>query len=213
MPLFTVAHRAGNSPVALREALDAGVDLVEADVHLYRGGLEVRHSYALGRTLLWERGQRPVRRRNLVPSQLVDVLTAAGDDPRLMLDLKGPLIRVAPRVAAMLRELVPDRQLTVCTKQWRMLDAFTRDPHMRLVHSASNRLQLNRLRARVGRSPGFGVSVRLQLLTPEIVAELRRAVDVVMAWPVDIELDLERARQVGANGIISKNLELLRALR
>jgi len=35
----------------------------------------------------------------------------------------------------------------------------------------------------------------------------------VMAWPVDTERDLDDARSVGANGIISKNLEMLRALR
>ena len=213
MRLITVAHRAGNSPVALREALDAGVDLVEADVHLFRGGLEVRHSYAVGRGLLWERGERPVRRRDLTPAELADVLAVAGDDPRLMLDLKGPGLSVAPRVAAMLRDRVPGSPLAVCTKQWRMLDAFAGDPHMRLVHSASNRFQLNQLRARVRREPGFGVSIRLQLLTRDVVAELRRAVGVVMAWPVDTEPDLDRARSVGANGIISKNLAMLRALR
>jgi glycerophosphoryl diester phosphodiesterase len=213
MPLITVAHRAGNSPVALREALDAGVDLVEADVHLFRGGLEVRHSYALGRGLLWERGERPVRRRDRAVAELAEVLTVAGGDPRLMLDLKGPGLRVAPHVAAMLRELAPGRPLAVCTKQWRMLDAFAADPHMRLVHSASNRVQLNQLRARVRRAPGFGVSIRLQLLTRDVVADLRRAVGVVMAWPVDTERDLDRAQAVGANAIISKNLELLRALR
>jgi glycerophosphoryl diester phosphodiesterase len=213
MPLITVAHRAGNSPVALREALDAGVDLVEADVHLFRGGLEVRHSYALGRGLLWERGERPVRRRDLTPAGLAEVLGVAGEDPRLMLDLKGPGLTVAPRVARLLRELAPGSPLTVCTKQWRMLDAFATDSHMRLVHSASNRYQLGQLRARVRREPGFGVSIRLQLLTPDAVAELRRSVAVVMAWPVDTERDLDHARSVGANGIISKNLEMLRALR
>jgi glycerophosphoryl diester phosphodiesterase len=213
MPLITVAHRAGNSPVALREALDAGVDLVEADVHLFRGGLEVRHSYAVGRGLLWERGERPVRRRDLTPAELADVLAVAGDDPRLMLDLKGPGLGVAPRVAALLRDRVPESPLAVCTKQWRMLDAFATDPHMRLVHSASNRFQLNQLRSRVRREPGFGVSIRLQLLTRDVVAELRRAVGVVMAWPVDTEQDLDRAQSAGANGIISKNLAMLRALR
>lgn len=213
MQLITVAHRAGNSPVALREALDAGVDLVEADVHLFRGGLEVRHSYALGRGLLWERGARPVRRRDRTVTELVHVLTVAGDDPRLMLDLKGPGLSVAPRVATLLRDLVPGRPLAVCTKQWRMLDAFATDPHIRLVHSASNRFQLNQLRARVRRAPGFGVSIRLQLLTRDVVAELRRAVGVVMAWPVDTERDLDRAQSVGANAIISKNLAMLRALR
>jgi glycerophosphoryl diester phosphodiesterase len=211
--MLAVAHRGGNSVDGLRAALDAGVDLVEADIHLYRGALEVRHSKAIGPRLYWDRSTGVTRRRDVMVPELEEILAVADRDPRLMLDLKGPSLAVAGRVAATLRERLPGVPVAVCTKQWRMLDAFAADPHMRLVHSASNRLQLNQLRARVRRAPGFGVSIRLQLLTRDVVADLRRAVGVVMAWPVDTEPDLDRAQAVGANAIISKNLELLRALR
>ena len=44
MTVLRVAHRAGNDLDRLVVALDGGADLVEADVHLRRGRLEVRHT-------------------------------------------------------------------------------------------------------------------------------------------------------------------------
>jgi glycerophosphoryl diester phosphodiesterase len=211
-PMLAIAHRGGNSLVDLRAALDLGVDLVEADIHLFRDALEVRHRKALGSHLYWERWCELDLRRNLVLPVLADVLAEARGDPRLMLDLKGPSLAVAPRVAALLRGVVPGAPLAVCTKQWRMLDAFDSDPHVRRVFSAANGLQLTRLRSRVRRTPAFGVSIHWRLLTPEIVAELHRYVTVVMAWPVETRATFDRMRRYGVSGVISRNLELLRRI-
>jgi glycerophosphoryl diester phosphodiesterase len=211
-PLLAVAHRAGNNLADLRAALAAGVDLVEADVHLYRGALEVRHRKAVGPHLYWEQWTEINWRRSLVVPELREVLAVAAGDPRLMLDLKGPSLAVAPQVAALLREYAPDIATAVCTKQWRMLDAFAGDPHIGRVLSASDPLQLTRLRARLRRQRAYGVSIRLSLLTPAVVAELRRSTDLILAWPVDSEAALARARLVGVTGVISKNLPLLRRL-
>jgi glycerophosphoryl diester phosphodiesterase len=198
--MLAIAHRAGNSLADLRGALDAGVDLVEADVHLIREALQVRHRRRIGR--------RPVSGLPV----LDQVLAAAAGDPRLMLDLKGPMLGVAPRVAALLRRDAPGVPVTICTKQWRMLDAFEADPHVRRVFSASTPLQLARLRLRLRRTPAFGVSIRRTLLTPAIVAELRRRGTIVMAWPVDTELAFEHAARLGVSAVISKNLALLRRI-
>jgi glycerophosphoryl diester phosphodiesterase len=205
--LLAVAHRAGNDVAGLRAALDAGVDLVEADIHLFRGALEVRHLKTLGPRLLWDKWEL-ARRRGTVLPLLSDVLTAADGDARLMLDLKGPAAALAPQVAALLREHAPDAPVTVCTKHWRMLDAF--DEPVRRVLSASNRMSLRRLRARLRRQPEYGVSIRRQLLTPAVVAELHRSVEVVMVWPVDTPAALDHARWLGVSGVISKDLDLLR---
>lgn len=210
--LLAVAHRAGNDLADLRAALDADVDLVEADVHWYRRVLEVRHRKAIGRHLLWERWLELTPRRGAVPPMLAEVLRAAGGDGRLMLDLKGPTLAVAAQVAAVLRELAPGVPVTVCTKRWRMLDAFHADRHVRCVLSASNRAQLGRLPDGLRRRRAYGVSIRRQLLTPASVARLREQVDVVMVWPVDTEAELEHALWLGATGVISKNLPLLRRL-
>ncbi len=215
-PLLAIAHRAGNDVTALKAALDAGVDLVEADIHLFRGALEVRHRKAIGKHLFWEKWCELNWRRDVILPELAEVLSqvhmVVNGEPRLMLDLKGPALAVAPQVATTLRHSVPGMPVSVCTKQWRMLDAFDGDAHVRRILSASTRLQLNRLRARLRRRRAAGVSIRRQLLTPAIAAELRRAADVVMVWPVDTEAALDHARWLGATGVISKNLGMLSQL-
>jgi glycerophosphoryl diester phosphodiesterase len=212
VPLLAVAHRAGNNLADLRAALDAGVDLVEADVHLYRGALEVRHRKAVGPHLYWELWTELHRRRDLVVPELHEVLAVAAGDPRLMLDLKGPSLAVAGRVAEAFRTHAPGVPLAVCTKQWRMLDAFSADPHIGQVLSAGDPVQLARLRSRLRRQRAYGLSIRLSLLTKAVVAELRRATDLILAWPVDTEAALAQARRVGVTGVISKNLPMLSRL-
>jgi glycerophosphoryl diester phosphodiesterase len=207
--MLAVAHRAGNTIAGLRAALDAGVDLVEADIHLYRGALEVRHSRALGPRLYWDRTTGMTWRRDVAEPELEEVLAVAGGDPRLMLDLKGPSLGVAGRVAETLRERRPGVPVVVCTKQWRMLDAFAGDANVRRILSAASPRQLSRLRARLRRERAHGVSIRLRLLTPEIVAELRGSTDLIMAWPVDTEPALDRSVELGVTGVISQNMALL----
>jgi len=210
--MLAVAHRGGNTLDGLRAALDAGVDFVELDVHLYRGALEVRHSRAIGPRLYWERTTGVTRRRDVVVPELEQVLAVADGDPRLMLDLKGPSLAVAGRVAATLRARMPGVPVAVCTKQWRMLDAFAGDANVRRILSAANTRQLTRLRARLRGERAHGVSIRLRLLTPAIVAELRRSTDLILAWPVDTEPELDRSFELGVTGVISKNMALLTRL-
>jgi glycerophosphoryl diester phosphodiesterase len=210
--MLAVAHRGGNTLAGLRAALDTGVDLVEADVHLYRGALEVRHSRAIGPRLYWDRTTGVTRRRDVLVPELAEVLAVTAGDPRLMLDLKGRSLAVAGRVAATLRERMPGIPVAVCTKQWRMLDAFAGDPNVRRIRSAANARQLSRLRARLRGERADGVSIRLRLLTPAIVAELRRSTDLIMAWSVDTEPELDRASEIGVTGVISRNMALLSRL-
>jgi len=208
--VLAIAHRSGNSVAGLRTALDLGVDLVEADVHAYRGRLEVRHLRSMGGLpFLWDKDSL-VRRWRHEHLDLAGLIDALGDDSRLMIDLKGVHPRLAPMVARLLRESVPDRELTVCTKAWWMLDAF--DLPVQRVLSAASRRGLSKLRARVAREPVHGVSVRLSMLDARVVDELHRGTDRVMVWPVDTTQALDRARSIGADGVISKDLDLLKGL-
>jgi len=205
--LLAIAHRSGNTLAGMRSALDAGVDLVEADVHVYRGRLEVRHLKSMGGLpYLWDRGEL-VRRRAYQRVELAELVTALNGDARLMIDLKGVHPRLAASVARVLRDLAPDCSLTVCTKHWGMLDAF--DVPVRRVLSASNRAGLARLRRRLAQAPAYGVSVHRRLLTPAVVAELQRSTEVVMTWPVDTAAALADAERLGVDGVISKDLALL----
>jgi glycerophosphoryl diester phosphodiesterase len=204
--VLTVAHRSGNTVAGLREALDLGVDLVEADVHAHRGVLEMRHHKNFGPRHLWDKWEL-VARSDFVQVELSELLDELGDDPRLMIDLKGVSRGLAPAVSEVLRGHAPGVPFTVCTKQWWMLDAF--DPVVRGVLSVANRKQLAKLRRRLAAEPAYGVSVRLRLLTPEIVAELSSRTEVVMAWSVDTPEELAQAHRLGVDAIISKNLGLL----
>jgi glycerophosphoryl diester phosphodiesterase len=209
--VILVAHRAGNALADLRAALDAGVDLVEADVRLYRGALEMRHAKAVGPRLLWEPWRDFTRRRDVPVPLLAEVLTTAAGDSRLMLDLKGPFRNVAPLTAAALRESAPGVPVTVCSREWGMLAAFEDQPHVKRVYSAGNRRQLEQVRQLVRRQQVDGLSIRLSLLTPAVVAELHEHTGLVMVWSVDTEAELRHARALGVSGIISKNLPLLSA--
>jgi glycerophosphoryl diester phosphodiesterase len=211
-PLLVVAHRAGNRLNDLRAALDLGVDLVEGDVHLFRGALEMRHCKAIGRHVFLEGWNEVDLRRNLVVPELADLLEVAAGDPRIMFDLKGPSLAVAPAVAAVLRQTAPDVPFAVCTKQWNMFPAFDVVPRVRRVFSASNKVQLALLRSRLRRQPAYGVSIRLGLLTSAIVAELRTRVGMVLAWSIDTEAGLARARRIGVDGVITKNPVFIRRL-
>jgi len=208
--MLAIAHRSGNTVAGLREALAAGVDLVEADVHAYRGRLEVRHLRSMGGLpFLWDR-EGVVRRRPHHRLVLAELVEALGDDHRLMIDLKGVHPRLASKVARLLRESSPEHSLSVCTKSWWMLDAF--DVPVKRVLSAATRRGMSRLRSRVAAGPVDGVSVRLSLLNPQVVDELHRGTDLVMAWPVDTPEALAEARRAGADAVISKDLDLLKDL-
>ncbi len=201
-PSLIVAHRAGNDLGTLRAALDAGADLVEADVHAFRGRLEVRHHKSFGPWWLWERGEL-IRRRDTQLFEVRRLLAAADGDPRLMLDLKGIHPLLAGKLAAVLREA---GGITICTQHWWMLRAFRDLPHVRSVLSAGSRRGLRRLRARLRVRPSYGACVHRRLLTPELVTELRRGAEVVLTWPVDTAEELLDAQRLGVDGVIGKDL-------
>jgi hypothetical protein len=201
MTLLAVAHRAGNSLDRLRRAVELGADVVETDVHGHRGRLEVRHAKTLGPLpWLWDDGR-------LLPGStprlgLAELLVAGRQGATFMLDLKGYRVRPGRQVAALLHELAPDRPVLVCSRFWPALRPFAALPWVRVVRSARNRAELALLLRVLRRSPCHGVSVHLSLLTPEVVAELHRHVELVMTWPVNDLVALDRVTGLAATGTV-----------
>jgi len=107
---FLVAHRAGNDLALLRRAESVSPRLIEADVHLWRGRLEVRHLKTLGPLpVLWDRWYlAPLGTPRL---DLATLLASAHRDTALMLDLKGRDPQLARRVAAQIT-----RPVSVCSR-------------------------------------------------------------------------------------------------
>lgn len=190
---FLVAHRAGNHLERLRAVEAEGIAaVVEADVNLFRGRLEVRHVKTMGPLPL-----APPWRPRLLLSEL---LSAAAPTTEFMLDLKGRNRRLAERVVEALEPYFGDHQLTICARYWPLLEAFEGLPVLR-VRSVGTARQLRELLGHPARIDG--VSIHERLLDLASVTELHRVAGVVMTWPVN---DIARAGalvRLGVDGLIS----------
>ena len=205
-----IAHRAGNDPPRLAAA-GAHADVVEADVHLFRGRLEVRHAKTLGPLpVLWERWCLLDRATPRV--LLGEVLAATGPEVGLMLDLKGIDPRLPHAVMRAVEGWLSGRRLIVCSRAWRAVEAFAGVAGVETLHSVGNRHQLRALARRFpDRLPG-GVSIDRALLDPAVAAALRKRTDRLWSWPVN---DADTARTLaawGVTGFISDAPHLLRSV-
>ena len=189
----------------MRAAEALRLPLIEADVHLFAGRLEVRHLKTLGPVpVLWDRWQlaRPWAPRML----LEDLLSARAAGTELMLDLKGHDARLPGRVAQAIGAGAAGR-VTVCSQAWGLLEPLRDLDDVRVVHSVGNARQLARLRERYAREPLAGISIHRRLIDRALVQELRRRASLVLSWPVE---SVEHARILstwGVQGLISTSFE------
>jgi glycerophosphoryl diester phosphodiesterase len=206
---FVVAHRSGNSIRALRTAEALGAHAIEADVHRFRGRLEVRHLKTLGPIpILWDRWRlaNPFGPRLLVG----ELLEALGDRAELVLDLKGR----DPRLATEILEAVAPRLdagacVTVCARHWPLLEPLRGVEGVRLVHSVGSARDLRRLRRRARGARLEGITIHERLLDSRTVRELRDLADTILSWPINT---VERAQELarwGVDGLISDQPGLL----
>ena len=117
MRALAIAHRAGNSLSGLHEANQLGVDVIECDVHRYRGRLEVRHLKTAGPLpFLWDRWELA---SGFAPRLgLSEILEAAEHGTMFMLDLKGRRTAAARSVAELLHEEGHHAPVLVCGRHW-----------------------------------------------------------------------------------------------
>lgn len=212
MPALAIAHRAGNSLAGLHIANELGVDVIECDIHEFRGRLEVRHLKTAGPLpFLWDRWE--LASASAPRLGLHELLEADRHGTTFMLDLKGRRPSVGRSVAELLHDIGHHRAVLACGRQWSSVDALAELPYVRQVLSARNRVELARLRQRLS-STGltYGVSVHRSLLDKAIVAELSERVEVVMTWPVNDIRTLDHLLEIGVTGIISDEDHVLAEL-
>lgn len=208
MTVLAVAHRAGNDLATLAAARSARVDVVEADVHLRRGRLEVRHAKSLGPLpRLWERWE-------LLPDpaepMLLEHLLRATGDQLLLLDLKG-VGGVGSAVARVLGQA--PRPVLVCARWWPGLRPLAAIDGVRVVLSVRGRVELAGLhrRLRRGEAP-YGVSVHRSLLSAALVGRLHEQVAFVTTWPVEDLPALAEVLATGVSAVTSSDPQVLGAL-
>ena len=207
---LVIAHRAGNDPARARPELDAGADMVEADVWLDRGRVEVRHTKTMGPVpLLWDRWSlAPGWTPRLLLPQLLDALP---DNIGLLLDLKGLDRNLG---AAVLEALDASRYggpVAACTRVWPLLAPLAARGEIALLYSAGNRRELRRLLERGTPTPTAGVSVHRRLLDRETVRALRRIAPLVATWPVNDTRRLDALLDWGVGGITTDEVAIVRA--
>ncbi len=187
----------------LRRAEAHRARLVEADVHLYAGRLEIRHLKTVGPLpVLWDRWY--LAPRGTPRLELRELLAAVTPGTELMLDLKGIDPRLPGRLAAELAG--HPGPVTVCSRNWRFLRRLR---GARIVHSVGSRRQLRSLRRRFGDRRLQGISIHRRLLDAATVADLRRRADMVLAWPVATAEEARRLASWGVDGVISERYETL----
>jgi glycerophosphoryl diester phosphodiesterase len=202
---LVVAHRAGNNAATLSAAEERGVDMVELDVHLFRGRLEVRHAKTFGPlAILWERWYlvRPFAPRR----QLVDVLGTVRPETHLLLDLKGPWPQLGRFAREVMRAACPDRPYSVCARNWFLLRPFRGQPNVRVIRSAAGPGALRSLVRR--HRHGDGVSLEERLVTRELLADLHAHTPLVLVWGVVSRDRFRELRDVGVDGFILDDLTL-----
>jgi glycerophosphoryl diester phosphodiesterase len=193
---FVVAHRAGNDRARLRAAETRALPVIEADLHLYRTRVDVRHGRRLGRLpVLYDEGRlRPAR----AAFTLDELLAESSASTTLLLDLKGSDVRLSERVLDSVEPHLGNREVAVCARAWRLLEPFRHERRVRAVSSVGSRRELRAFLA--GPPPhATGVSIRDTLVDAETVRRLRRrADDVVLCWTVKSP---DRAAQLASWGV------------
>jgi glycerophosphoryl diester phosphodiesterase len=178
--------------------------MIELDVHVHRGRVEVRHEKVLWPTSrLWERWFLLPRGASGVAIE--DVLDALGPEPPLMLDLKCFTPWAARRIRAAAGET---RSLTVSTRSWWILRAFSDRPATVLLRSCNAPWQLSLAKRLPGLSDRAGIVVHQRLLDPAEVGDIRSLTSLLFTWAVR---SVDRAKvltDAGVTGLIVDDLDL-----
>lgn len=192
-----VAHRAGNTVEAARQALGQ-VDRIELDVHVLRGDVEVRHAKVLHPTKrLWEKWYLLPRGSRGVP--IGDVLAELGSDTPLMIDLKC----FTRRSVSLIRRALPEgQQLVVSTRSWWTLAPFADRPNTTLLRSCGTAWQLWWALNRAAFGQGRGVSVHESRLTESVIDRLRERTDVIYTWGATTPARCQELIEAGVTGVI-----------
>lgn len=206
---LAIAHRVGNHPERIDDARAIGVDLIEADLWLHRGRLEVRHLKTLGPIpLLWDRWcLAPAWAPRLLLEDLLEQWMPGL--PGLMLDLKGKHPELPGALRDALDRHFASQPVTISARRWEMLETFRDRPATRLLPSAGNEKQLRELLGRLN-AHHFAVPIHRKMVTPESVSAIKKRGARVFTWPINSKDVLAQVLSAGVDGIISDSLDLLR---
>jgi len=205
-----VAHRYGNTIETALIGSDIA-DMVEIDVHLWHGRLEVRHAKRL-----WIL-QRQWEQWHLLPSDttvpsFADILSSMPPDTPLLVDIKG----WRPKMVRLIREALGDeRQIVASARGWWLLRHIRDRPKTTVLRSVGTRWQLwliKRMKHSRG-GPTPGTVIHQGLLEPGTAGVLLKMGPDLYTWNVESKERAGELTEMGATGLIIDDSRLLTVLR
>ncbi len=209
---FGSAHRAGNTREDALRAVEAGADLLEADIWLHKGRLELRHKQTLGPIpILWEKW-------SIAPGwtpryTLRELLHDVPEDILLLLDFKGDEMDLGPEVLKELQQTAPDRVVAICGRNYPQLLTIADEPNILCFYSVGDPAEWPAAQELIATSEHPALSIRADLATPERMEWINNLGGVVVSWDVQTEEQMEQLRALGVDGFTTDNPELLSRIR
>jgi glycerophosphoryl diester phosphodiesterase len=203
---LAIAHRGGNSLDVAREALRVGADMLEADIWLHNGRIEVRHMHRLG-PVFWERWRLALSWRD--PLTLRELLSGTSDDTLLFLDLKGEELDLGPAMVEELGRTAPGRMIAVCGRNYRQLDPLVDHPNIVVFYSVGERKEWPEAWPRLEAMPYPALSLKYQLATPTVAQRLGALGATVVCWGVRTSSELATIVDLGFDGATTSNHDLI----
>lgn len=206
---FASAHRAGNSCEAALRAIEAGADLIETDIWLHKGRLELRHKRTLGPIpILWEKwaiepGWKP---RYLLRDLLQDV----PDDVLIFLDFKGDDMGLGPAVLEELRLFAPDRVVATCGRNYPQLQVIDGAPNIITFYSVGEGKEWPIAQDLIRQSITPALSLAAELATQERIDWVSDLGGRVVCWGVQSPEEMERLRAMGVDGFTTDSRDVIR---
>lgn len=209
---FGSAHRAGNNRTHALRAVEAGADLLETDIWLHKGQLELRHKQTLGPIpILWEKWA-------IAPGwtpryTLRELLHDAPEDVLLFLDFKGSEMDLGPEVVRELQRSAPDRVVAICGRNYPQLQTIANEPNILCFYSVGDAEEWPIAQNLIAASAHPALSIKASLATPERMEWINTLGGVVVCWDVQTEEEMQQLRDLGVDGFTTDNPELLTRIR
>lgn len=209
---FASAHRAGNNRQAALHAIESGADLLETDIWLHKGRLELRHKQTLGPIpILWERwsiepGWKP---RYLLRDLLQDV----PDDVMIFLDFKGEEKGLGPAVLRELQQTAPERVVATCGRNYAQLQVIDEAPNIITFYSVGEEKEWPIAKDLVRQSTTPALSIKAALATQERIDWITALGGLVVCWGVESAAEMNRLHHMGVDGFTTDSDNLIQTIR
>ena len=213
-PLITIAHRAGNSRALLKEALDDGVDAVEADLRPDGGRLVARHDRRFPLLpLYYDKWFAYWSREPQVA--LDEILEQIEGRASLFVDIKSTSTRALAMLLGTLRRRQVVAETRISGTYWHLLRRLhEEEPELRLHYTIGDLESLDRFQQLLeGGESASGVSIHEALVDEALAARFQARGIEIVAYHVDQLARAQQLREWSVSGITSGDLALLRALK